>query len=77
MEKKETVNRLAMLYKQGRFPTLCVPIKVIIARVFDTMKIAPQDLGLNKHSPVQNKCVAYTIEDNKENLQRCQNIEVI
>ena len=77
LEKKEIVSRLEMLYKQGSFPTLRIPIKVIIARVFDMMKLAPRDLGLTKHSPTPNKCVAYTIEDNKEDLQRCKNIIVI
>jgi len=66
-----------MLYKNGVFPTLRIPIKTIIARLFDMMRLTPAAMKFAPRDPMPWKCVAYNIEDNEENLVKCCDMEVI
>jgi len=66
-----------MLYKNGVFPTLRIPIKTIIARLFDMMRLTPAAMKFAARDPMPDKCVAYNIADNEENLIKCCDMEVI
>jgi hypothetical protein len=76
-ERSECISRLNMLYKNGVFPTLRIPIKTIIARLFDMMGLNPTALHFPLRDSMPVKCVAYNLEDNKENLVTCYDMEVI
>ena len=76
-ERSECISRLNMLYKNGVFPTLRIPIKTIIARLFDMMGLTPEIMQFAARDPMPKKCVAYTIDDNEENLVKCFDMEVI
>jgi hypothetical protein len=76
-ERSECISRLNMLYKNGVFPTLRIPIKTIIARLFDMMGLNPTALHFPLRDSMPVKCVAYNLEDNKENLVICYDMEVI
>ncbi|CBY39887.1 unnamed protein product [Oikopleura dioica] len=74
-ERSECISRLNMLYKNGVFPTLRIPIKTIIARLFDMMRLTPAAMKFAPRDPMPWKCVAYNIEDNEENLVKCCDME--
>ena len=76
-ERSECISRLNMLYKNGVFPTLRIPIKTIIARLFDMMGLSPTAMQFPSRDPMPAKCVAYNLEDNKENLVGCYDMKVI
>ena len=76
-ERSECISRLNMLYKNGVFPTRRIAIKTIIARLFDMMGLNPTALQFPPRDPMPVKCVAYNLEDNKENLVKCYDMEVI
>lgn len=74
-ERSECISRLNMLYKNGVFPTLRIPIKTIIAQLFDMMALSPAAMSFSPRDPMPDKCVAYNLEDNKENLVKCYDME--
>jgi len=74
-ERRECISRLNLLYKTGVFPTLRIPIKTIIARLFDMMGLSPAAMQFPLRDPMPAKCVAYNLEDNKENLVKCCDME--